>query len=85
MGQEQGKLGGTVQVVKRSSGDSSTGACRWKRHPTGEVKRGAAPGCDLLGWISAEQELKLICLYFVQLQFPINILFKKNNLNALNN
>ena len=43
-GQEQGavRLGGTGRAGKL------TGGGRWRRHPTGEVKRSDAPGCELL-------------------------------------
>ena len=36
-------------------------------------------------WGSADQKLKLICFYFIQLQLSINILLWKHNLNVLNN
>ena len=43
-GQEQGagRSGGTGRVDKLAGGGG-----RWRRHLTGEVKRGAAPGCEL--------------------------------------
>ena len=42
-GQEQGagRLGGTGRAGKLAGGG------RWRRHPTGEVKRSAVPGCEL--------------------------------------
>ena len=54
-GQEQGtgRLGGTGRADKLAEGG------RWRRHPTGEVKRSAAPRCELPDATPQNKDLNL--------------------------
>ena len=49
-----------------------TGGGRWRRHPTEEVKRSAAPGCKLPD--ETRQNKNLIFFNFIQSQLSINFL-----------
>ena len=68
-GQEQGagRSSGTGRAGKLAGGVGGEGTY-------GQSEAGRCARMRAAWWGSAEQKLKLICFYFIQLQLPINIL-----------